>query len=539
MMCSSKLANIANQRFGSQHVTLLERKLVQRGLTKLAAERVASLDCNVFLTPHPERFGLHDGGEDGYSCLNYAQIATESLNRRARTGAPMSDVFISYAREDRTTAKDLARALEEAGFSVWWDREILAGKQFSTVIRESLNEAKCIIVLWSDRSISSSWVRDEATEGVRRNILVPALIDDVDLPLGFGQLQAADLISWKGQSDHEGLQKILQSTAALVGGERKPVPPATVSWWRRALNFLTLAILGFLGFGAVTNTCSNPDVLVIVGIVALAVCAFMIVRVRSGSRYLWVVVAMAWLAVGMPYGNAYGTAKTSSIFGLVTFELCHIQHEKYLMLAGILATAVVVDLFFGIWPQRRCRWVPVVSALVLLGGIAGVVVSYALRHSDQYDYAEELSRKYGYFSLGDERWNHPTATGFENNFQSSGAVVRDAATGLVWQRVGSAESIGFSEIPGYLSELNTNRFGGFDDWRLPSLAEAWTLLEYRQRNGLHIDPLFGSDQKWIWTSSIAEDGYGWFLFFNYGRPIFQNAWGSHAYVRAVRGPVWE
>jgi hypothetical protein len=451
----------------------------------------------------------------------------------------MSDVFISYAKEDRTTAKDLARTLEEAGYSVWWDREILAGKEFAAVIRERLDEAKCIIVLWSEHSVSSNWVRDEASEGVNRNILVPALIDEVDLPLGFGQLQAANLVSWKGQSDHEGLQKVLQSTGALVGGERKPVQPAKVSWWRRGLNLVTLGLLGFLGFAAVASTCSNPDVLVIGGIAAFAVSAYLVIRVRSGLRYLWILAPIIWLAIGQPYGHAYGRIEPSSIFGLKTGTYCQVQDETYLVFAGILAAAVVVDLFFGLWPIRRRRWVPIAGAVVLVAGVVTVVASYAFRHSDQYDYAEELSRKYGYFSLGDERWNRPTVTGFQNEFEASGSVVRDAATGLVWQRVGSADSIGFSEIPGYLSQLNSNRLGGFDDWRIPSLAEAWTLLEYQQRNGLHIDPLFGSDQTWIWTSTIAEDGYGWKVYFNYGKPMFSNAWQSHAYVRAVRGPAWE
>jgi hypothetical protein len=241
----------------------------------------------------------------------------------------------------------------------------------------------------------------------------------------------------------------------------------------------------------------------------------------------------------MPYGHSYGQILPSSIFGLKTGEFCQAQDETYLVFAGVLATAVVIDLFFGLWPVRRRRWIPVVSAIALAAGVLTVALSHAFRHSDQYDYAENLSRKYGYFSLGDERWNRPTVTGFQNDFEASRAVVRDAATGLVWQRLGSADSIGFSEIAGYLSQLNSQRLGGFDDWRIPTLAEAWTLLENRQQNGLHVDPLFGSDQTWIWTSTIADDGYGWKVYFKYGRPMFSNAWQSHAYVRAVRGPAWE
>ena len=34
----------------------------------------------------------------------------------------MSDIFISYAKEDKEKAGLLAEVLEEQGWSVWWDR---------------------------------------------------------------------------------------------------------------------------------------------------------------------------------------------------------------------------------------------------------------------------------------------------------------------------------------------------------------------------------------------------------------------------------
>jgi hypothetical protein len=36
-----------------------------------------------------------------------------------------ADIFLSYARGDRQKAESLARALHDAGWSVWWDRSIL------------------------------------------------------------------------------------------------------------------------------------------------------------------------------------------------------------------------------------------------------------------------------------------------------------------------------------------------------------------------------------------------------------------------------
>ena len=61
----------------------------------------------------------------------------------------MADVFISYAREDRPAAQLLARALEAGGRSVWWDREILPGKDFAELIGAELARAKAVVVIWS------------------------------------------------------------------------------------------------------------------------------------------------------------------------------------------------------------------------------------------------------------------------------------------------------------------------------------------------------------------------------------------------------
>lgn len=106
----------------------------------------------------------------------------------------MSDIFISYAKEDRGKAKDIAEALKQQGFSVWWDRNILPGQTFDAVIEEALDAAKCVIVLWSKTSVSKDWVRTEASEGTQRGIIIPVLIErDVKIPLALRRIQAADL----------------------------------------------------------------------------------------------------------------------------------------------------------------------------------------------------------------------------------------------------------------------------------------------------------------------------------------------------------
>jgi hypothetical protein len=105
----------------------------------------------------------------------------------------MSDIFISYAREDRTVAESLAAAFARHGWTVWWDRKIQIGRSFSETIERELDAARCVVVLWSKASVTSSWVMGEAAEGARRGVLVPLSLGDARLPLEFRRLQTATI----------------------------------------------------------------------------------------------------------------------------------------------------------------------------------------------------------------------------------------------------------------------------------------------------------------------------------------------------------
>ncbi|HEX8148841.1 MAG TPA: TIR domain-containing protein [Pyrinomonadaceae bacterium] len=137
----------------------------------------------------------------------------------------MSDIFVSYDNEDRDRVRSLVRALEGEGWSVWWDRHIPAGKNFDDVIEQAIGEARCVLVVWTVQSVLSRWVKTEASDGAERGVLIPVLLDDVRPPFEFRRLQAARLVGWAGEADHEGYVALLNSLADLLGEPHKPAPP--------------------------------------------------------------------------------------------------------------------------------------------------------------------------------------------------------------------------------------------------------------------------------------------------------------------------
>lgn len=131
----------------------------------------------------------------------------------------MTDIFISYAHEDLERVRALVAVLEANHLSVWWDRTIPAGKSFRQLIESGIADARCVVVLWSRDSITSKWVQEEADEGLRREILVPVLLDDIAPPLGFRSIQAANLTHWHDDADDPAIRRLLDDIAHVLPGK--------------------------------------------------------------------------------------------------------------------------------------------------------------------------------------------------------------------------------------------------------------------------------------------------------------------------------
>ncbi len=134
-----------------------------------------------------------------------------------------TDVFLSYSSKDRDKVRQIVAALEDANLSVWWDREIGAGVMFERKIEEALDNAKCVVVVWSRDSVESDWVRAEAHEGLSRGVLAPLIIDDAKPPLAFRQTHHVKL--------NEGVDALVGEVRRIVAeNEKEPDLSARVHY---------------------------------------------------------------------------------------------------------------------------------------------------------------------------------------------------------------------------------------------------------------------------------------------------------------------
>lgn len=105
-----------------------------------------------------------------------------------------------------------------------------------------------------------------------------------------------------------------------------------------------------------------------------------------------------------------------------------------------------------------------------------------------------------------------TGDDFPNNYVVSkdGKAIYDYASGLMWQQDGVYGNI--EEVRTKLDQMNSERFAGYTDWRLPTIEEAMTLVEKEANiNGTSIDTVFAKHPSSIFTNDLLKISRGFFV----------------------------
>ena len=150
----------------------------------------------------------------------------------------MHELFISYCRHDLDAANALADTLSKAGLSVWLDRKaIQEGAAFDTQIEEAIAQTSVVIVIWSEHSVKSHWVRAEAAYALAKHKLLRISIDQSEPPLQFMQIQTIDFRYWDRTSNHHAFQQLAGALAKrLEASAASTAQPRSLSHTLAALS---------------------------------------------------------------------------------------------------------------------------------------------------------------------------------------------------------------------------------------------------------------------------------------------------------------
>lgn len=97
-------------------------------------------------------------------------------------------IFLSYNSFDSRWAEFIGNELQREGIEVWLDKwEILGGDSISSKIQEGLSSASAFVLLLSNNSLKSMWVKEELRFAFQQRAkttfkIIPILLENCEVP---------------------------------------------------------------------------------------------------------------------------------------------------------------------------------------------------------------------------------------------------------------------------------------------------------------------------------------------------------------------
>jgi hypothetical protein len=159
-------------------------------------------------------------------------------------------VFLSYSSKDKAVADRISGILKKLNYEVWIDSDkIRPGEQISTKISEGLKATDYFLLLISENSNQSPWVKQEVATAFRLSnekklAFVPVVLDDASVPF---ELEGVLYIK-ASREGLAGLKNVREfftaenTTVSDLQGSAKAAPPPATSC-EKSLGTLSLGAL--------------------------------------------------------------------------------------------------------------------------------------------------------------------------------------------------------------------------------------------------------------------------------------------------------
>jgi hypothetical protein len=406
------------------------------------------------------------------------------------------DVFISHSSKDKTVADAVCATLEQHRVRCWIaPRDIGPGAEWGESIVAAIGASRVMVLIFSASANESPQIRREVERAVHNNVvIVPMRIEDVlpqkSLEFFIGAVHWLDAFD-KPFGDY--LENLAGVVTGILGGPE--LPRGAVAEKKKAPR----SIWPYAAGGVVA--------------VLLVVLAFYMWLGKSGGAGKGAagdndsgspssaVSAGTTVSSGLNGTTVTGATTVTSGSAVKPAGAVHLRSEKQTVSVNDAKVMVVTDHFY------HATW---------NAGGQGLVHRY------------------------------------ETKAVKNVLLVVDHATGLMWQRGGSGEGDGSQgdrkDADDYVRALNAKKYAGFDDWRLPTLEEAMSLMtppekgqpaemmygEKTEKGVNHIDASFeNSVAPMVWTADMQSPERGWMLYFWDGICTLETV-NHNCYVRAVR-----
>jgi hypothetical protein len=234
-------AEVGEDRGKLVHIIIDERTRIPLGFGGIKADSL--------LTWKP-RINRHDIDIVILSISKYIPIPKINFADTSPKNIP-ADIFINYAKEDSEKAKTLANELEQRGWSVCCNMPLNNTSQNRHQAKIEVENALCIVVLWSKASENFYLVHDVAEIGRERGNLVPIIVESgTKIPLGFGGIQAESVLDWKSGISRKDINKIISSISRLASNRNQS---AAITPKYNALPIKILAITSLISVAVILS----------------------------------------------------------------------------------------------------------------------------------------------------------------------------------------------------------------------------------------------------------------------------------------------
>ncbi len=461
----------------------------------------------------------------------------------------MSDIFISYASEDKKIAKTFAEVFEQQGWSVWWDSKIPPGKSWPEMIEEALSTTKCVVALWSKASKESKWVKKEARYADQKSILIPVLIENVKVPFEFDHLQAAQFIDWKGEISHPEVNKLIGSIVTILGHPRVEKKKSTAI---KKTETETPKQVHPKHKPEAVDKKKPPKEQELKKPGTSA----------KRSRLIWLLLSIlvpfigGMFVLGIYLDKSRKTVPPKEIIKQVPIEVetvtqTSVPEEEVFEKPDTPEDGLSEKTKDSKPSTKTKKPEPIVNETVKEPDVPETEIieqpaitkkRFRSRGLKLFkDGVMTMIERYNFYCKENtftKEYSNPKGKGFKNKFEEQikkgDKVILDQASGLMWQQNGSRELMAYEETLDYVEQLNILRFAGYNDWRLPTLEEAMSLMEPEVNSDeYNVDSVFDSEQERIWTSDLHIDS-AWVVYYFAGYCTTSRLSWINYYVRAVR-----